>query len=172
MVKVQLTSWDNWWYHPKTWKLSIFMSVEDFKQHFEYCDWNSCHHSSRWRTVSASCETCPITSTKKYQEQNDFRSLTPTTWWDQWGTRRRRPSQTVLEGKDPKVSWLIHILTLNCWFFLFFNYLFLTEVFSLFHLWIVVNVFEHFLCLKISLSFTLSWLQALVFTFLGLFLWH
>ncbi len=59
---------------------------------------------SQWRTASASCETCPIMFTKKYQEQSGFRNPMPIIWWGQWGTRRRRMSLTVLEGKNPKVG--------------------------------------------------------------------
>lgn len=63
-----------------------------------------CPPFSQWRTASASYETCPIMCTKKYQERSGFRSPMPIIWWGQWGTRRRRMSLTVLEGKDPKVG--------------------------------------------------------------------
>lgn len=64
-----------------------------------------CPRCSRWRTASASCETFPITSTKKSPVPSDFRSPISS---GQWGTRRRSLNPTVWEGNAPKVGAAQH----------------------------------------------------------------
>ncbi|TMS08638.1 Armadillo repeat protein deleted in velo-cardio-facial syndrome-like protein [Larimichthys crocea] len=63
---------------------------------------------SRWKIASASCETCPIMSTKKYQEWNDFRIPYANHLMRSVGHQKKKNDPDCFGGKRPKGLELLY----------------------------------------------------------------